>query len=103
MNLPLLILRKDLRRYRLLALAAALLVFSETLAPLWSAGVPLSRTSNPNGFMAGLWNNGILGGLFKWPALFILVVAIVQEDLTVGDKAFWRTRPIEPRSLLSGK
>jgi len=35
--------------------------------------------------------------------IFILVIAVVQADLTVGDKAFWRTRPISPGSLLCAK
>ena len=34
---------------------------------------------------------------------FILVVTIIQADPTVGDRAFWRTRPISPGSLLSAK
>lgn len=93
MNLPLQVLAKDLRRYWPLAVLATVFIGFEALGPLWG----LNFTTGNNTF------DQLFRGFGKWPVVFILVVAVMQEDLTVGDKAFWRTRPIGPGALLAGK
>ncbi len=93
MNLTLQVFAKDLRRYWPLVLLAAGFIICETLGPLWGLNF---TTGNRN-------LDPVLHGFGKWPVIFILVVAAMQEDLTVGDRAFWRTRPIGPGPLLAGK
>ena len=93
MNLPIHILTKDLRHYWPLATFAAIFVVVETLAPLWGWNLEIRNFHLDNFLVA----------FAKWPVVFILVVAVMQEDLTVGDKAFWRTRPIGAGPLVAGK
>lgn len=93
MNLPIQILAKDLRRYWPLAAAATALIVFETLTPLRGSNVRLAS------FDVG----EVLATFVKWPLIFILVFAVTQEDRTVGDRAFWRTRPIGAWAMLAGK
>jgi hypothetical protein len=39
----------------------------------------------------------------RWVLLFVIPVVVIQEDLVLGDRAVWLTRPIQPRSLLAAK
>ncbi|HEY5227480.1 MAG TPA: hypothetical protein VIJ19_03010, partial [Opitutaceae bacterium] len=86
------VLRKDLRNFWALVLVASLYATVETLG----------------------WTRDILHVRFQYDwldlgpdALFLVVCivsfVVVQADLTVGDRAFWRTRPIGPLSLLAAK
>jgi hypothetical protein len=93
MNLAVHVLAKDLRRYWPLAGFAAVFIIVETISPLWGWNLELKNLPFEN----------VLAAFAKWPVIFILVVAVMQEDLTVGDKAFWRTRPIGAGPLLAGK
>jgi len=92
MRTVLLILKKDLRHLWALAILGVLFSFLSTLGWYWD-----------------LWprSSGMLVFVFSQIApvvvLFILSVAIVQSDPPAGDRAFWRTRPISPGSLLSAK
>jgi hypothetical protein len=92
MNLPLHIFLKDLRRFWLLAALAVAFMAIDILGSYWNL------VGGANWQLAGaLARNGPL--LVE----FILAVAIMQADLTVGDRAFWRTRPIGATSLYAGK
>ena len=93
MNLPVHVFAKDLRRYWPLAAFAAAFIMVEALSPLWGWNLELNNSPVEN----------LLAAFAKWPVIFILVVAVMQEDLTVGDKAFWRTRPIGAGPLFAGK
>jgi hypothetical protein len=92
MNLPLHIFLKDLRRFWLLTALVVAFVGIEILGSYLNI---VGGTSWQ--LVSGLAQNGPL--LVE----FILAVAVMQADLTVGDKAFWRTRPIGPASLYAGK
>jgi hypothetical protein len=95
------ILRKDLRNFWFLAALGVVFVLISTLGvhlDVWRAtATPSQWQSGLTKFVIDLAQNG--------PPLviFILVIAVVQADLTVGDRAFWRTRPISPGSLLCAK
>jgi hypothetical protein len=95
------ILRKDLRHFWFLAALAVVFVLISTLGAyfdLWRA------TATPSQWQSGL-TKFVIDIAQNGPPLviFILVIAVVQADLTVGDRAFWRTRPISPGSLLFAK
>ena len=92
MNLPLHIFLKDLRRFWVLAALVVAFIGIEILGSYLNL---VGGTSWQ--LVSGLAQNGPL--LVE----FILAVAIMQADLTVGDKAFWRTRPIGASSLYLGK
>ena len=93
MNLPIHVLKKDLRRYWPLAALAAVFIVLSNLGPLWGLNFEWAQ-----------FEKGVpLLELGKWAAIFILVVAVMQEDRTAGDAAFWRTRPIGAGALLAGK
>lgn len=93
MNTVCQIVRKDLRRFWVLA----------TLA----IGLMALDTSNGYfGFTAIIQRSLVLDTilvLIKWPVVFLFVVGLVQEDAVGGTRAFWLTRPVEPLGLLVGK
>lgn len=86
------IMRKDIRHHWALATLGVLFNLYATLGWYWELA---PSYSSPMLF--------VLGQVAPIVILFILSVAIVQSDPTVGDRAFWRTRPISPGSLLSAK
>ena len=92
MSTVLLILRKDLRHLWVLSSLGVLFSLFATLGWYWD----LSRIST-SGFIF------FAGQVAPIVVLFVLSVAIVQSDPTVGDRAFWRTRPISPGALLVAK
>ena len=92
------VLRKDLRHFWFLAALAVVFVLISTLGvyfDLWRA------TATPSQWQSGL-TKFVIDIAQNGPPLviFILVIAVMQADLTVGDKAFWSTRPISPGSLI---
>ena len=92
MNLAFHIFLKDLRRFWILSALVVAFIGIEIL------GSYLNIVGGTNWqLVSGLAQNGPL--LVE----FILAVAIMQTDLTVGDRAFWRTRPIGAPSLYLGK
>lgn len=92
MRAVLLIVGKDLRRLWVLATLGFAFSFLSTLGWFWDL---YPRSS------------GLLVFVFSQIApivvLFFLSVGVVQLDPAVGDKAFWRTRPIPPGALLCAK
>jgi hypothetical protein len=92
MNLPVHIFLKDLRRFWILAVIVVAFIGIEILGSYLNI---VGGTSWQ--LVSGLAQNGPL--LVE----FILAVAIMQADLTVGDRGFWRTRPIGAASLYLGK
>jgi hypothetical protein len=91
MNLAAHILRKDLRHsWLLILLVVAFVAINSLKATLW---VPVSYSGGDFSFFP----------VAKFVAVWVLALVVVQADLTVGDRAFWRTRPISPGSLLFAK
>jgi len=86
------VVRKDLRNFWPLLLAASLYVTFETLG--WTSDFLFVRYQYA-------WLN--LGPDALFLAVCLVAFVVVQADLTVGDRAFWRTRPIGPLSLLAAK
>jgi hypothetical protein len=86
------LLRKDLRHLWALALAGIVFSLVSTLGWYWDL---LPRSS---GFLAFVTSQ-----IAPMVILFIASVAVVQSDPAVGDRAFWRTRPIPPGVLLAAK
>ena len=95
------ILRKDLRRFWFLSALAFTSVLISTLGVYWN-----------------LWHANLTSDVWQSAfskfsrdiaqnapplVIFVLVIAVMQADLTVGDRAFWRTRPISRGSLLGAK
>ena len=95
------ILLKDLRRFWFLSALAFISVLISTLGVYWN-----------------LWHANLTSDVWQSAfskfsrdiaqnspplVIFVLVIAVMQADLTVGDKAFWRTRPISRNSLLGAK
>lgn len=101
MRTALLVLRKDLRHFWFLAALAVVFVLISTLGVYWDLW---RATATPSQWQSGL-TKFVIDIAQNGPPLviFILVIAVVQADLTVGDKGFWRTRPISPGSLLCAK
>ncbi len=101
MRTALLVLRKDLRRFWFLSALAFVSVLISALGVYWNLWhANLTREvweSAFSKFARDIAQNA--------PPLVIvvLVIAVMQADLTVGDKAFWRTRPISRGSLLGAK
>lgn len=99
MNLTLHIVKKDLR-----ALKWPFLIWILIIVAKLCAGVTLLTahgTETPEWFtrMAGMAN--VLSAFER--VSFVLVAALIQEDLMVGTKAFWVTRPISGGRLLRAK
>ncbi len=92
MSTVLLIIGKDLRRLWALALLGFLFSFVSTLGWYWDL-FPKS-----SGFLTFIFSQ-----VSPVVVLFFLSVGIVQSDPTIGDRAFWRTRPISPGALLCAK
>jgi len=86
------LLRKDLRHLWALALAGIVFSLVSTLGWYWDL---LPRSS---GFLTF-----VVSQIAPMVILFIASVAVIQSDPTVGDRAFWRTRPISPGALLAAK
>ena len=86
------ILRKDLRHMGILAALSVAFSLVATLGWYWDI------MPSAGGFLVFM-----IGQVIPVIIQFILVVAIMQADPTVGDRAFWRTRPISPGALLSAK
>jgi hypothetical protein len=95
MKIALQILRKDFRHLWPAILVALALIFIKTFG--WLVGT----ISVSNIRIAGTALD--LGAIGEILMGFILGVVLVQSDLTCGDRAFWRTRPISPRSLFGAK
>ncbi len=93
MSIVLHIIRKDLRHYWFLAALSVAFSLLATLGWYW-AFIPA---------LGGMTSSLFVGQISPMIVEFILSVAIVQADPTVGDKAFWRTRPIPPGALLTAK
>ena len=81
MSLVLHILRKDLRHLWALALAGVIFSLLSTLGWYWDLWPHSSGLATFIGSQ-----------IAPMVILFILSVAVVQSDPTVGDRAFWRTR-----------
>jgi len=92
MSLVLHILRKDLRHLWALALAGVIFSLLSTLGWYWDLWPHSSGLATFIGSQ-----------IAPMVILFILSVAVVQSDPTVGDRAFWRTRPISPGALFAAK
>jgi hypothetical protein len=99
MNQTLHIIGKDLRRLRWLVLAWALVVLADTA--LETAGPALAFGG---GEMQAIVDSlSQLVALIQMLLLVLLVSGIVHEDPLVGADAFWLTRPIDRRALMSAK
>lgn len=99
MNLTWHIVKKDLRAFKWPLALWALVIVAKLLV-----GVTLLRAE---GTETAEWF-GRMDGMAKVLAAFegvsfVLAAALVQEDLLVGTKAFWRTRPISGGRLLRAK
>jgi hypothetical protein len=95
------VLRKDLRHFWFLAALGAAFVLVSTLGVYWN----LWHTAATSDVWQTVTLKFVVAIAQNGPPLviFVLVVAVMQADLTVGDKAFWRTRPIARGSLLGAK
>ena len=91
MSIVLHILKKDLRHLWVLAALSVIFSLLETVGWYWAV-IP---------YAGGM--SLFVGQIIPVVIQFILSVAIVQADPTVGDRAFWRTRPIPYRALLAAK
>lgn len=86
-------IRKDLRRFWVLATLAIGLIALDT-------------SNGYFGFTAIIQRSLVLDTIFvliKWPVVFLFVVGLIQDDAVGGTRAFWLTRPVEPLGLLGGK
>jgi hypothetical protein len=83
---------KDLRRFRVMASLAVAFEVIDTFRPYsvtWSD-------------MQAAWLSVVsVGG--SAVVAYLLAVVLIQSDLTVGDRGFWRTRPIAPVTLFASK
>ncbi|HWA29233.1 MAG TPA: hypothetical protein VG734_26520 [Lacunisphaera sp.] len=99
MNLTWHIVKKDLRVFRWPLLAWVLLIVAKL-----GVGVILLTA---DGTESEIWFKSMAGFAQLLAALegasFVLTAALVQEDLLVGTRAFWRTRPISGARLLHAK
>ncbi len=99
MNLTWHIVKKDLR-----ALKWPLAVWTLIIIGKLSVGVALlmaDGTEGPEWFMRMDIFSKLLAGLEG--VNFVLVAALIHEDLLVGTTAFWQTRPISGARLLRAK
>jgi hypothetical protein len=86
------LLRKDLRHLWALALAGVAFSLISTIGWYWDLW-PIA----PGMLVL------VASQIMPMVILFIASVAVVQSDPTVGDRAFWRTRPVSPGALLAAK
>jgi hypothetical protein len=95
------ILLKDLRHFWFLAFLAVVSVLICTLGVYWN----LWQSASTSDFWQTVTRRFIVDIAQNGPPLviFVVVIAVMQADVTVGDKAFWRTRPIARGSLLGAK
>ena len=99
MNLTWHIVKKDLRAFKWPLLLWTMLIVAKLLV-----GVTLlnaAGTESPEWFAR---MDGMAKVLAAFECVsFVLAAALIQEDLLVGTKAFWRTRPISGGRLLRAK
>ncbi len=95
------ILLKDLRHFWFLAALSVASVLVCTLGVYWN----LWQSASTSDFWQTVTRRFIVDIAQNGPPLviFVVVIAVMQADVTVGDKAFWRTRPIARGSLLGAK
>ncbi len=99
MNLTWHIIKKDLR-----ALKWPLLLWALVVATKMGIGVVLltaDGTEGPEWFSRLALFSKLLAGLEG--CVFVLVAALINEDLLVGTTAYWMTRPISGARLLRAK
>jgi hypothetical protein len=92
------LVRADVRRFRLL-LAGWLLI--EILNTVLTGLGPVLVSDRPP--MAGVALLGTVLFLTRWLGMIVIVALVVQTHPLVGSDAFWLTRPIPPRALLTSK
>lgn len=85
--------KKDLTRHWLLALLVLVAIAFDAIDVRYA----LVQWQYNN------FESGILMAFLKWPICFLFAVAVTQEDVVVGEKTFWLTRPVHPLVLLSSK
>ncbi len=92
---------KDLRHFWFLSALAVVSVLVCTLGVYWN----LWQSASTSDFWQTVTRRFIVDIAQNGPPLviFVIVIAVMQSDVTVGDKAFWRTRPIARGSLLGAK
>jgi hypothetical protein len=96
------LVRFDLRRFRVvLALFAALEIARAAFAEWFLHRAPLEL----DGRFGGDGGHGELAVLdvALWLATVIATAVVVQADHPADDRAFWRTRPVAPLALATGK
>ncbi|WP_415908873.1 hypothetical protein [Oleiharenicola sp. Vm1] len=85
--------RKDLTRHWLVALLVIAAIVFDACDTLFGFAK----------FQYGIFDRDILMVFIKWPLGFLFVLAIAQEDVVVGEKSLWLTRPVHPSALLAAK
>jgi hypothetical protein len=98
MNLLAHLVRADVRRFRLV-LAGWLLI--EILNTVLTGLGPLLASDRPPMPWAALLGTVLF--LTRWLGMIVIVALVVQTHPLVGSDAFWLTRPIPPRALLTSK
>jgi hypothetical protein len=93
------ILAKDLRRLRWLLLAWLVVVFSRVAVTAARSDLAFDDFSR----QLALDNVSGLLLFIDVPLLVLLVSALVHDEPLVGADAFWLTRPIPPRMLMTSK
>lgn len=85
--------KKDLTRHWLVALLVVAAIVFDACDTLFDIAK----------FQYGVFDRDILMIFVKWPLGFLFVLAIAQEDVVVGEKSLWFTRPVRPSALLAAK
>ena len=99
MNLTWHIVKKDLR-----ALKWPLLLWLLLIVTKLGIGVALLNAEGSEGLEWFAKMDALAKGLTAFEFIsFVLVAALIQEDLLVGTTAFWMTRPISGARLLRAK
>ena len=104
MNLTWHIAKKDLRRMAIPAALWCALVVGSAVWMLWSS-MPAEASFAD---LAHTWFEfhsafATVLGLLQLMIAYVLIGALMLEDIVVGSKAFWLTRPIAGRRMLAGK
>src|SRR2546430_5848802 len=99
MNLPIHILRKDLRKFGfLIGLSVLVTIFGYCIVLS-----NLDATRVFSGIASNLTKLFQQAPLARWVTVFLLSVWVILEDRGVGDRVAWMTRPIHVRHILVAK
>jgi hypothetical protein len=97
-----LLVRFDLRRFRLPALLVVVLELTRAAFAEWALHIVPTAMGERFGGTFGSGEIAMVDAIL-WLATMLTTAAIVQADLPSDDRAFWRTRPIPPLALAAGK